>query len=120
MSWLLVFLGGGLGSLARYGLSLWLGAPGQGFPLATFLANVLACLVLGLVWSGFAAKGLDWESARLLMVVGFCGGFSTFSTFSLETLRLIQYGEWGMALLYVLGSLLAGLLLLAWIVRPVQ
>lgn len=113
MNWLAVFIGGGLGSMSRFGISKWLGQHESGFPTGTFLANVLACVVLGLAWEYFSDKQESWTSARMLILVGFCGGFSTFSTFSLETLRLIQDGNWGMAILYVGGSIAVCIGLLA-------
>lgn len=80
-----VFLGGGLGSLCRYGL-------GQLFPTSsshygTLIANVLACLSLGIIIGSFG-KGLITDQHRLLLATGFCGGFSTFSTLSLELVQL--------------------------------
>jgi CrcB protein len=110
--WLAVFIGGGVGSLLRYGLSRWLGTSEAGFPLGTLTANVLACVVLGLAWHVFAQRvGLP-PALKTLVLVGFCGGFSTFSTFSFETLRLMQAGQIGLAALYVLASLGSCLLLL--------
>ena len=114
MNWLAVFIGGGVGSLLRYGLSRWLGSTEAGFPLGTLAANVLACLVLGFAWHYFNQRLELPPAFKLLVLVGFCGGFSTFSTFSLETLRLMQSGQIGMAALYVLSSMLSCLILLWW------
>lgn len=111
-SWIAVFLGGGLGSLARYGLSRWIGAPASGFPWATFGANVLACLVLGGAFYYFRQRGNDLPFSQLLILTGFCGGFSTFSTFSLETLHLLQAGQTLMAMIYVSVSIFCCLMLL--------
>lgn len=110
MNWLLVFLGGGLGSLARYGLARWVGSPvlREGhFPLGTLLANFLACLVLG-VGLALAARGQLSRPAQLLFLTGFCGGFSTFSTFGAEIAQLGHHGHHGAWLLYLLASLLSG------------
>ena len=106
---LLVFLGGGLGSLCRFSLSSWLdGSPGA-FPWATFLANILACLVLGGLLGMEAKTGLK-STHKLLFATGFCGGFSTFSTFSAEGLALMQSGQMVTALMYVGCSIMTGLI----------
>ncbi|MFN8303120.1 MAG: fluoride efflux transporter CrcB [Saprospiraceae bacterium] len=97
----LVFLGGGLGSMFRYGLYLLLRPLLQQFPWATFAANGLACLVLG-----FALGHTDWpEQRRLLLTTGFCGGFSTFSTFTAESWGLWQAGQHAAFVGNVFGSL---------------
>lgn len=104
---LLIFIGGGLGSLVRYGLSRWPGNPPMGFPWGTFLANVLACLVLGLAVNYVATRSDLAPTLKPLVLIGFCGGFSTFSTFSLESYRMLTAGQWQLALAYVLASTLA-------------
>ncbi|MEM1120465.1 MAG: fluoride efflux transporter CrcB [Bacteroidota bacterium] len=95
-SFLLVFLGGGLGSICRYGIAHLLKAKAWDFPLATFLANVCACIILG-VLMGLTLKGELNQTIKLLFMTGFCGGFSTFSTFSAETFELLQAGNYGYA-----------------------
>ena len=110
-----IFIGGGLGSLARYGLSKLPGTATSGFPYGTLAANLLACVVLGLVW-GLVDRKLNIDpNLKAMIMVGFCGGFSTFSTFSYETLKMIQEGRSVVAVVYVgisvmicLGALLAG------------
>jgi len=105
MNYLLVFIGGGLGSMARYGIWKLLGSSSSNFPLSTFLANALSCLVLGFLL-GLEMKGGVDDNSKLLLMLGFCGGFSTFSTFSAETLKLFQYGNYVTGISYIFLSLL--------------
>jgi len=100
---LLVFIGGGLGSVARWGISLALQPLLPRFPWATLAANGLACFIMGILLAHQLATGVV-EQRRLLIAVGFCGGFSTFSTFTAETLQLWQGGQQTLAALNVLGS----------------
>lgn len=103
---LLVFGGGGLGSLIRYALGRWVNTFHQHhFPLGTLLVNIAACLILGIVVGLADHKQVLSASSRLFWAVGFCGGFSTFSTFSNESLFLLQNGFNLSLLLYVLLSL---------------
>jgi fluoride exporter len=102
----LIFVGGGLGSVARYGMGRWLNAGHQyAFPLGTFTANVLACLILGLVIGLAEQKLLISPATRLFWAVGFCGGFSTFSTFSYENLLMLQTNQSLLLFGYLLLSL---------------
>lgn len=104
-----VFLGGGLGSLCRYGLSQYIES--SSFPWATLAANALACLVLGLA-TGYSSR-YGWNAPwKLLAATGFCGGFSTFSTFSGEAFVLAEEGLPWTALGYVVISLVIGIIAL--------
>ncbi len=114
---LLVFLGGGLGSLARYGVSVLVRQySAAAFPLATLLANVLACVVMGAVLWYFAQRQDD-ASLRVFFITGFCGGFSTFSTFSLETLELFRRGSTMLGVLNIGLSIALCMAVLAVLVR---
>ncbi|RMG87333.1 MAG: fluoride efflux transporter CrcB [Bacteroidetes bacterium] len=90
--YLLVFLGGGLGSLVRFSISKILAPYSALFPWATFAANAISCVVLGML-VGMNLRGHINDSFRLLLMTGFCGGFSTFSTFTNETFYLFQTGH---------------------------
>ena len=108
MIYLYLAAGGAVGSLARYGMSVaaagWLG---RGFPWGTLLVNLIGSLILGLVVRSAGALELAPET-RALLTVGFCGAFTTFSTFSLETIVLLEQGFWARAVAYSLGSVALG------------
>ena len=103
----LVAVGGALGSVARYWIGAWLAAhSGSGFPFATLAINVSGGLVIGgLAAVSVAGERLTTDSTLWLFgVVGICGGFTTFSAFSLQNLQLLQAGRWGAALIYMGAS----------------
>lgn len=111
LNFFLVFLGGGLGSMLRYGIGQWIPNKAHAdvsFPWATLLANVLATALLGLGLAYFG-KSLLSAQQRLLLLTGFCGGFSTFSTFSAELWQLWSAGHPYTAGLYLLLSIVASL-----------
>ena len=109
MKLLLVAVGSGLGGVLRYLVPCWIGTA-KGFPWATLTVNVVGSFLIGLL-SGLVSRhfGENGESVRLFAVVGFCGGFTTFSTFSNETFRMIEGSQWLSAAVYVGVSVLAGL-----------
>ena len=102
----LVFLGGGLGSVCRYALGEWLNV--QFFPYNTLISNVLACFVLGVLLGIQQREGMS-QTYVLLVGTGFCGGFSTFSTFSKELLIWLQQGQWLWAMGYLCLSVVLGI-----------
>lgn len=103
VEFLMVGLGGALGSCARYLTGHVLQGLGGAFPLGTFAANVLAGVIIGFLTGVGATVGLP-DRVRLLLVTGLCGGLSTFSTFSLETVNLASEGAWGMAVVNVVAN----------------
>ena len=106
---LLVALGSAIGGVLRDLVSLLLRWNGTGFPWATFVVNILGCLLIGLLAGIFARHTSAVLS--LLIVTGLCGGFTTFSTFSRESIALMQQGQWLTVALYVLGSVVVGMTL---------
>ena len=109
MNFAFVFLGGGLGAVARYAIGKLFTSSDNGFPYGTFAANVISCIILGFLMSRLLAKDLT-VPYQLLLMTGFCGGFSTFSTFSAESFQLIQNGQSGLGILYMAASILVCLL----------
>lgn len=111
---LLVGAGGALGAMARYWVGTLVGHAYRGpFPYATFMVNILGSLIMGLVvgyLARFTPAGQGW--LRLFIAVGILGGFTTFSSFSLEAALLIERGNLGLSFVYVLSSVVAGIIAL--------
>ena len=109
--YILVALGGALGSMARYGSGVVVGkAWGSSFPLGTMLINIVGSLAMGLFIGYLTRATPAWQAdGRLFVAVGIFGGFTTFSSFSLDAIAMLERGEIGPALLYVVGSVLIGL-----------
>jgi len=108
---LLVGVGSFLGGILRYLVSLVMKGTSAGaaaFPWATFTANIVGCLLIGLLWA--TLNRYPSTQLNLLLVTGFCGGFTTFSTFSRESLVLLQSGNYVMFAVYAIGSIALGLL----------
>jgi len=105
---LLVFLGGGLGSSLRYIVSNYLNSSTTGIPYGTFLANIVGSLLIGIIL-GLAAKheALS-QNTILFLATGFCGGFTTFSTFAYENHLFLKSGDFTSFALYTIGSFIIG------------
>lgn len=107
---LLVGFGGFAGSISRYLVGLYaLRVSASNFPYGTLSVNLLGSLLIGL-FAGFFAKSLG-QSSQLVLMTGFCGGFTTFSTFSLEGVRLLRSALYGQYIGYIVASILGGLVL---------
>ena len=109
--YLLVAIGGALGSMARYGTGVAVGRVWNlSFPLGTMLINIVGSLAMGLFVGFLARTTPSWQSdGRLFVAVGVLGGFTTFSSFSLDAIAMIERGDWFFAAVYVVGSVLIGL-----------
>ena len=110
MPYLIIFVGAGIGGALRHGVNV--GASkmfGYGFPLGTFIVNVLGSFVMGLLAGFFVYRAGVPQHLRLFLTTGILGGFTTFSTFSLDAALLIERHSFGAAAGYVVGSVAAGL-----------
>jgi CrcB protein len=106
-----VGVGGGVGAITRYLLGLWIAERfGTAFPWGTFVINVTGSLLIGIILTVLTDKVVADPVWRLLLVVGFLGGYTTFSSYPVEALTLANAGECVFALAYVLGSNVVGLL----------
>ena len=106
---ILVLLGGGIGSVIRYLISYFFNKyQTTFFPWPTFIANSLGCFLIGLFFAYTLKNNVQSETLKLLLITGFCGGFTTFSTFSLENLQLIQNQNYTLGITYTISSLLIG------------
>ena len=107
----LVAIGGASGSVLRY-LIHWIVSKKSVsfFPYQTFIVNIIGCLIIGLLVGYFSRFQNENESLKLLLITGFCGGFTTFSAFGLENVNMIQNQNYQLALLYTSLSLILGIL----------
>jgi len=108
---ILVAFGGGIGSVFRYLISLWfVNRFPHTFPVGTFIVNITGCLAIGFLMGLSIRPGILNNELRLLLIIGFCGGYTTFSTFSIENIKLLETGNYGILTLYIAGSILFGII----------
>ena len=121
MHWFAVAIGGALGSIARYALSTWIfDASSHKFPYATLAVNVLGSFVMGILFVIIVEKAALPTEMRSLLMIGFLGAFTTFSTFSLDALGLWQNGHIFMSLVYMLATVILCLIAISsaiWLTR---
>src|SRR5690606_20133013 len=113
MGWLWVAMGGAIGASLRYAVGLWLFKPQMHFPWPTWWINILGCLCAGIFFACSQKYPALQQEARLILMVGILGGFTTFSSFGLESFMLFKQGAMCLALLYALSSLIVGIFVLA-------
>lgn len=113
----LVGLGGAIGAMLRYGVGLWSAGIGNwtdklpsGLPYGTLIVNLLGSLLIGIVW-GLVTKSSISKGLELFIMIGILGGFTTFSSFSLDNIKLLELGKYGLAISYILLSCVGGILL---------
>src|SRR5204863_4616104 len=109
-NFLIVGLGGAAGSMVRYAVQKILQAQaGAAFPTGTLLVNIAGCFLIGILWS-LVSRSLTWnEELKLLLMTGFCGGFTTFSAFTLEGIGLLKENKAALFLIYFTASVVGGL-----------
>lgn len=111
MKYLLILAGGGAGSLLRYFAATTIMARyGRSFPLGTMVVNVTGCFLIGFLMSLFTERWQPYTNLRLLLVVGFLGGYTTFSSFEWETFTAVRGGGFWLGLINVAGSVTFGYL----------
>lgn len=108
LSLLYVFIGSGLGGVTRFILSKYIQSPNGTFPKATLYTNTIACCILGVILGGLQARAQQTDFLYLLFAVGYCGGMSTFSTWSSEQIQLWQQGQYLTVFIYLLLSIILG------------
>lgn len=112
MQWLLVFFGGGIGSLVRYFIGKSLVHSSSSFlPLATILANIISCFIMGIAIQKYLNQQVG-DPIKWLIIIGFCGGMSTFSTFAFEIFEYIQKGQIAIGFTYIVLSIFLGIFML--------
>jgi len=110
-NFLIVGLGGAVGSMLRYAVQKFFQAQtAAAFPTGTLLVNIAGCFLIGILWS-LVSRSLTWnDEMKLLLMTGFCGGFTTFSAFTLEGIGLLKENRTVLFVIYLTASVLGGLL----------
>ena len=110
-NFLIVGLGGAVGSMLRYAVQKFFQAQtAAAFPTGTLLVNIAGCFLIGILWS-LVSRSLTWnDEMKLLLMTGFCGGFTTFSAFTLEGIGLLKENKMALFLIYLTASVVGGLL----------
>ena len=107
---LLVFIGGGTGSVARYLISKYLNSPSSSIPYGTFTANIIGCFCIGIVFGLALKNNVMSQNTVALLATGFCGGLTTFSTYAYENHSLLKSGDFINFMLYAIGSFALGII----------
>jgi fluoride exporter len=112
LKWILIAVGGAIGSMLRYAMQGWVGqeVAGRSFPVGTMVVNLVGCFIIGFLSAMFDGRFLIREEYHFALRIGVLGGFTTFSSFGLETFNLAKDGEFGLAALNVFLSCAVGLL----------
>lgn len=100
---LMIFLGGGLGAVARFAMTKWFEHAHSSLSVGTIVSNILSCIILGFI-IGYSTRFSISKELQALILIGFCGGFSTFSTFSYENYKLLVNGSYGLFAFNVMFS----------------
>ena len=110
-SFLIVGLGGAAGSILRYGIQKIFTTHSEGeFPSGTLLVNISGCFLIGMLWSLIGRSSFGNDDLKLLLMTGFCGGFTTFSAFTMEGIGLLRENKTSFFVIYVAASVIGGLL----------
>ncbi|MAC62839.1 MAG: fluoride efflux transporter CrcB [Flavobacteriaceae bacterium] len=108
-----IFLGGGFGSILRYAISKLFMADKSSFPWSTLIANFIGCFIIGIVLGWFINSNKQYSDLYVFLSIGFCGGLTTFSTFSVEGLAYLKNGDLLIFITYLLFSIIGSILLTA-------
>ena len=112
-SFFYIFLGGGIGSVFRYVISKIFIIDKNSFPWSTLIANFIGCFIIGIILGWYVNNDKQYSDLYIFLSIGFCGGLTTFSTFSVEGLTLFKNGDFLIFITYLLTSIIGGLLLVA-------